>query len=99
MKQPHFTDPRDHQTPFRIVRQGKDILLHCPIFNKHYLPHEVSDCGSLFHDSPHSDPGDENITYFLQTTDNIKGHVFDGYAVYGDADTQAFIRQVKPLTK
>lgn len=91
------SSPQEHKTEFSIVRQDNRVLLHCPLFDKCYHPHEVFYCGTERNDSEHSDPGDESVTYYLQTIDNVKGHIVDGYAIYGDMDKHAFIIQLERL--
>ena len=63
---------------------------------RHYVAHDVK-IMNFYRFEGNSDPEDNSIMYFLETSDGIKGILVDAYGAYADSKVAAFIVQVEKL--
>jgi len=63
-----------------------------------FLPDEVS-IAHFYRFEGESNPDDSSILYAIETADHEKGTLVDGYGLSADAQTAAFILNVKIISK
>jgi hypothetical protein len=76
----------------------KDNKLLSFASGKSYKADEVK-IVNFFRFEGQTDPADASILYVIETTDQSRGTLVDGYGVSSDTDTSEFILQVESIQK
>jgi len=79
---------------FKISSKG----LTDEVGSKYYLPTEVS-IPNFHRFEGYSDPQDNAILYWIETSDGRKGILVDAYGPYSDVKVSNFIREVEDIQK
>lgn len=66
--------------------------------SKTYKPDQVR-IVNFYRFEGESDPGDNNILYVIETDDDHKGTLVDGYGAYSDVNVSKFIVEVEKIQK
>lgn len=79
---------------FKITSQG----LTDEMGGKHYAPSDVH-IPNFHRFEGYSDPEDNAILYWIETSDGRKGILVDAYGAYADVKVNKFIREVEDIQK
>jgi hypothetical protein len=79
---------------FKITSRG----LTDEMESKHYPPAEIH-IPNFHRFEGYSDPQDNAILYWIETTDGRKGILVDAYGAYADVKINNFIREVEDIQK
>ena len=66
--------------------------------DKHFLPEEIK-ISHFYRFEGESNPDDNSIMYAIETNNNEKGTLVDGYGPAADAETATFMRKVTEIHK